>query len=70
MMTMKLGKRIHRVAISLDDDTYLALSHLANYDRKDLSTYVGHLVEEKVHGLRMKLPVCVDTGNENRCDSE
>jgi hypothetical protein len=34
MMTMKLGKRIHRVAISLDDETYLALSHLANYDRK------------------------------------
>lgn len=70
MMTMKLGKRIHRVAISLDDDTYLALSHLANYDRKDLSTYVGHLVEEKVHGLRMRLPGEPAGINENRCDSE
>lgn len=70
MMTMKLGKRIHRVAISLDDDTYLALSHLANYDRKDLSTYVGHLVEEKVHGLRMKLPACSDFGNQNQCDEQ
>ena len=70
MMTMKLGKRVHRIAISLDDETYLTLSHLANYERKDLSTYVGHRVEELVHGVKMKLPADCGSGNESRSDTE
>lgn len=68
MMIMKLGKRLHRIAISVDEETFLVLSHMANHDRKELSTYVGHLVEEKVHGLKMKLPALTDTGNQNQCD--
>lgn len=70
MMTMKLGKRVHRVNIGLDDETFGILSHAANYDRKDLSTYIGHMVEEMVHGLKMKLPREALPGNESRCDNE
>lgn len=70
MMTMKLGKRIHRVPISLDDETFLILSHAANYDRKDLATFIGHLVEQQVHGLKLRLPSEITGNNDCRCDSE
>lgn len=70
MMTMKLGKRINTIKLSLDDETYLTLSHLANYERKDLSTYIGHMVEELVHGRKMKIPTGYDSGNESHSPSE
>ena len=70
MMTMKLGKRIHRVPISMDDETFLILSHAANYDRKDLATFIGHLVEQQVHGLKLRLPSEITGNNDCRCDSE
>ena len=70
MMTMKLGKRLHRIAISLDDDTFLTLSHLAAYERRDLAGYVGQLIEQQVHGLKLKLPDDGMASNASRCDRE
>lgn len=67
---MKIGKRIHRILISVDDSTFILLSHAANYDRKDLATFVGHMVEQQVHGLKIKLPDDVLAGNENDCATE
>lgn len=61
MMFMKLGKRVHQIKIHVSDETFVALSHLATFDRKDLATYVGHMVEESVHGRGMRLPSgCAD----------
>lgn len=56
MMLMKLGKRIHQVKIHLSDETFLALSHLATFEGKELATYIGHMVEETVHGRGMRIP--------------
>jgi len=33
MMMMKIGKRINRVLGSLDDETFMLLSHAAAYER-------------------------------------
>ena len=67
---MKIGKRINRVPISLDDYTFMLLSHAASYERKDLATFVGHIVEQHVHGLKLRLPADAFAGNENDCHSE
>lgn len=67
---MKIGKRINRIPISLDDYTFMLLSHAASYERKDLATFVGHMVEQQVHGLKLKLPADVFERNENDYHSE
>ena len=65
MITMTNGKRIHRINLSVDDETLTLLTHLAMMERKDLTTYVGHLVEEHVHGVKLRIPTCPGEGDEN-----
>ena len=65
-MRMKLSKRKNRVMISLADETWHLLSHAAAYERKDLATYVGHLVEQQVHGFQVRLPADLMDHNENQ----
>ena len=64
---MKFGKRVHRIGISVDDETLTLLTHLAMIDRKDLTTFVGHLVEEKVHGLKVRVPTLIEEDHRNDC---
>lgn len=66
MMLMKLGKRIHQVKIHLSDETFMALGHLSTFERKDLATYIGHLVEEAVHGRGMRIPGACSDCTDNR----
>lgn len=70
MMMMKIGKRTNRVLVSLDDETFMLLSHAAAYERKELSTYIGHLIEQQVHGFRVRLPADLIDHNENHPRSE
>ena len=65
MITMTNGKRIHRINLSVDDETLTLLTHLAMMERKDLTTYVGHLVEERVHGVKLRIPINPCEGDEN-----
>lgn len=69
MIQMQFGKRIHRIAISVDDETLILLNHLAMIDRKELTTFVGHLVEEQVHGVKIRVPVKGFDGEESRRDA-
>ena len=65
LIVMSNGKRIHRINISVDDETLTLLTHLAMMERKDLTTYVGHLVDERVHGIKLRIPTCQTEGDEN-----
>jgi hypothetical protein len=56
MIAFKQGKRIHRISISVDDETLILLTHLASFAGKELSSYVGQLVEEGIHGKKIRLP--------------
>lgn len=70
MMEMKQGKRIHTVALRLDDQSFLSLSHLAMYERKELASYIHDLLIENLYGLTSKLRVADDGVDSNRSDSE
>ncbi len=67
---MKQGKRIHTVALRLDDHSFFMLSHLAMYERKELAAYVHDLVNEKLYGLTSKIPKCIDEIDEKRTGFE
>ena len=70
MIEMKQGKRIHTVALRLDDHSFFMLSHLAMYERKELAAYVHDLVNEKLYGLTSKIPKCIDGIDEKRTGFE
>ena len=70
MIEMKQGKRIHTVALRLDDQSFLNLSHLAMYERKELASYIHDLIVENLYGLTAKLPQSSDEDYSKRSDSE
>ncbi|UZR29059.1 hypothetical protein [Methylococcus mesophilus] len=53
---MRHGKRIHRISISIDDETFQVLAHKAAYDDRALGEYIARLVQQQVHGLKATLP--------------
>lgn len=55
-MVMKDGKRLHRIAVSVDDELLMMLSHLANYDGRVLADYAHKVLQEHVFGSRIRLP--------------
>lgn len=65
----RLGKRIHRVSISLDDETLLLATHLANYDDRSLAEYLSKIIVERIHGVRVTIPTGDGVQQKNRrCD--
>jgi len=70
VIEMKQGKRIHTVALRLDDQSFFILSHLAMYERKELASYVYDLVNERLYGLNSKIPKSIDEIDEKRTGFE
>jgi predicted transcriptional regulator len=66
---LHLGKRINRVSVSLDDETFALVSHLANFDGRAPSEYLARLVEDYVHGHKLRLQAACEDGDEDHCVS-
>jgi len=60
-------KRLNRVAISLDDETFSCVCHLANFEGRAPSEYLARLVEGFVHGAKERLQSACDCVEEDRC---
>ena len=70
MMTLRLGKKVNDIKISVDDLTYAILMNLSHYDQKKLTTYCAQVIEEAVHGRKIRLCDSSTVGNENNGEDE
>lgn len=60
-------KRLNRVAISLDDETFSVVCHLANFENRAPSEYLARLIEGFVHGAKERLQAACDHDEQDRC---
>lgn len=68
MNALHLGKRLNRVSVSLDDETFALVSHLANFDGRAPSEFIARLVEDYVHGHKLRLQAACDDGEADDSD--
>ena len=69
-MSMKLGKKCNDIKLSVDDLTYSILMNLSHYDQKKLTTYCAQVIEEAVHGRKIRLMDSQGVGNEIHGEDE
>ena len=60
----KMGKKIHRITVRVDDDTLNALLKLAACEQKEFSSYCANVLEAHVWGAVIKLPDPCEGGND------
>ena len=67
---MHLGKRLNRVSVSLDDETFSVVCHLANFEGRATSEYLSRVIEDYVHGHKLRLQAACADGDDDQCAAE
>lgn len=67
MSLHRLGKRLNRVSVSLDDETFAIICHLANFEGRATSEFLSRLIEDYVHGHKLRLQAACDEVDDDRC---
>jgi hypothetical protein len=66
MNALHLGKRLNRVSVSLDDSTFAIVCHLANFEGRATSEFLSRLIEDYVHGHKLRLQAACDDDHADR----